>query len=325
MGFEWNSEAETYDFRLGDLAGQLTPLGWRQGITSLVNTNQSAGTPGKPAYEWVGVNAKDIPGYRLSKGDGLFLLDLYHYLATNLKPGTIGRAMRGEHSVSGNGETVTVRLEASDECAIRTEATYRLAKIALGDESLPLITVSVDVRPDRPYQDFELWLSSYCPDRRNGAHFHTCDGHPSKGCHRFFKPELEKNEALDGYYLCFPRDNHAAALNYDGRWGNAEYQTFLTCTYYGEPIVAVVDPVSEYAYVEMSTREHCAKLCGSCAADPVPGAGDDTRMYTVLFGHDVVPGQVYTATVAATVLKLDGNFERLIDLQRTWSNSLRTE
>jgi hypothetical protein len=87
----------------------------------------------------------------------------------------------------------------------------------------------IQITAEKDYKDFELWLSSYTPKRKNGAYFYLYDGLPISENGRqqhFFRPKV--NEFFKGFYLAYPRDNYAASLTYDGRWGRKDYQTFDT-------------------------------------------------------------------------------------------------
>ncbi len=293
---EWDEKQQCYIIGTDELDLRLAPLGTHQGIQSLIHRAE-----GK---EWVATNTKPIPAYDLAAGGSLFLLNLYHYLARNLPAGVIGRKLQGEHRVTERGVEVT--LYPQQGCRIETKAVYSVS----GPASVDL---EVTVRAQEPYQGFELWLSSYALRRRYGAWFNVYSGPGGdESARAWVRPEL--NDLVRGYYLCYPRDNRAAALTYDGRWGSDMYQTFITGPYYAAPISVIRCPETGHAYIEMGQVASCCKVASSyVAADIDPATtSDDTRIYTVLFGSDLEVGKPVTARVRAAVVKTGEDLDRAL-------------
>lgn len=184
--------------------------------------------------------------------------------------------------------------------AIASRFTYSF------DDS-PLIRLDVDLAPEKAFAGFELYLSSYVLTRRHQPHFWCTD----RDTEASWVAPAEDRFTRD-YYVAFPRDNHAAALTFDGRWGNSPYQTFLNGPYYAEPVMAVPDDERQSAYVEMGHRNEVAKICGTCSRNnwtPEAAFNNDTRLYTVLFGRDIAPGESLHAMVRAGVIPIAGDLD----------------
>ena len=305
--FLWDEHAGLYSFETPRMKGTLVPQGKFQGIHSLIHKEEGR--------ERVGVftrtlSPEAIAAYGDLTGKRLFLLDLYHYLARNLQPGIKGRDMTARHRIVAGGVEIT--FDPKPPCQVHTKAVYAIT----GPEQIDL---EIQVTAEEDYPDFELWLSSYTPSRANGAYFYPCDGAPmggQGGQGHFVRPQA--HELYRGYYLCFPRDNRAAALTYDGRWGDDRYQTFVTASYYAAPIAVVRNHDTGYAYIEMGQKKTCPKVCGSYidpAIDPKI-ACDYTPIYTVLFGCDLVREQMLTARVRACLVKMGDDFDVPLELYR---------
>ena len=307
--FAWDEKESAYVFQTESMEGCLVPLGHWQGIHSLVHREEGRERVGTFTKR---LSAEAIAAYGDLTGTRLFLLDLYHYMAREVKQGPKGRDMPTSHRLVENG--VEIQLQPVPTCNVHTRAVYTI-------NEPDKIDLEIQVTAEEDYRDFELWLSSYTPEKTNGAYYHLYDGPPA-GNSSFFRPE--ENDFVKGFYLAYPRDNHAAALTYDGRWGNPDYQTFLTGRYYAQPIVVVLNEDTGFAYIEMSQKQACCKVCGSYSAtgtDPET-LNDYTPFYQVLFGCDISKGQTLTARVRACLVKMDDDFEIPLELYREFSEKI---
>jgi hypothetical protein len=306
--WKWDEGKEHYLFETEEIGGCLVSQGHFQGVHSLKHK--------KEGRERVGISTKKLSSEQVARygdlaGKQLFLLDLYHYLATNLRQGVMGRNMKTVYQLKEKG--VEIEFKPQGNCAIQTKALYSI-------KEPNAIDLEISVRAERDYQDFELWLSSYTPSRKNGAYYYLCDPPCRKEAMRgrWIRPQI--NDFIYGFYLCYPRDNQAARLTYDGRWGET-YQTFLTGCYYAEPIIVVLNEDTGFAYIEMAERKMCPKICGSYIAEVNPKKINDyTPFYTVLFGQDLKEGQTLTARVRGQLVKMGDDWEVPLRLFNEWAN-----
>ena len=250
--------------------------------------------------EWIACWTKQQGYMGIERGDRLCILNPYHYLARNLPIGVTGREMPARHHA--RGEEVVVELAPTEDCAIATTLVYKFS-------DSPLIELRIEVMGHAEYPDLEVWLSSYVLGRRNRPHFWCRD--KERGA-SWVAPVRDR--FVKDYYLAFPRDNKAAAMTFDGRWGDPHYQTFLNGPYYAQPLMAVAEEEGLHAYVEFGRREEVAKIAGRYGEpdwSPASAGSDYTPFYTVLFGQDLKEGQRLSATVCAGVLRIDGDIDRV--------------
>lgn len=292
---KWLPEKKQYLVTTDTYEAILAPTGVSMGLHSLKDR-----TSGK---EWVSCWTKQREYMGLKPGDRLAILNPYHYLAKNLVAGTAtGREMPATHSAHEN--SIVIDCSTTEKCKIASRYEYKF-------NDTPFVELNISVEAQDDYFGFELWLSSYVLGRTDQPHY-WCKDRDNQAS--WVAPV--KNRFIKDFYLAFPRDNQAAALTFDGRWGDNEYQTFLNGPYYAKPLMAVPDKDAKYAYVEFGQREEVSKISGAFS-DPDWTAGcpsnNDTRFYTVLFGQDIKKGQTLKAKVKAGIIPINGNINSCLD------------
>jgi len=303
----WNKEKSIFDFETEELKGCLQPGGKFQGVRSLIHK--------KEEKEWIGVHTKDYSPYGIKPGSRLFILDLYHYLAKNLTPGVIGRDM--EYKYFHSGTKIKTILKSTSRCRITTEAIWEI-------KEPNIIDFTVTIKADAKYYGFEVWISSYIASRKKGTpYIYVYENPATAGKAHFIRPK--ENEFVKGFYLQFPRDNYGASLQYDGRWGNPNYATFVTGPYYAYPLFVSINEDTGYAYIEMAEKETCPRIGSSYSFDIVDPrkVNDYSPLYTVLFGRDIKPGESMTARMRAHLVKIGDDFDIPLRLYEEFRESLK--
>lgn len=303
----WHKEKGMFDFETKELKGSLEPGGKFQGVRSLIHK--------KEGKERVGTYTRSREVYGIKSGSKLFSLDLYHYLAKNLTPGVRGRDMEYEYSHSGN--KIKTILKPTSCCRITTEAIWEIKEPNIIDF---IVTIKADVE----YYGLEVWISSYIDSRKKGTPYvYVYENPATAGKSHFIRPK--ENEFIKGFYLQFPRDNYGASLQYDGRWGDPNYATFVTGPYYAYPLFVSINEDTGYAYIEMTEKKMCPRIGSSYSFDVVDPrkVNDYSPLYTVLFGRDIKPGESMTARMRAQLIKMEDDFNVPLRLYREFKEAIK--
>ena len=96
----------------------------------------------------------------------------------------------------------------------------------------------------------------------------------------------------------------------DGRWNRSEFKAsvapFLPLRHYAQPVTFMTDPEKENAVVLMMRRENCSGISARYYTEKIE---DRSTTYSavdfLVFGNDVLPGDVRTARVRVVLTPLD--------------------
>jgi len=208
-----------------------------------------------------------------------------------------------ERTTQVTSRWVEARWSATDGHRGEITARYELAEANA-------IDVTVTVRSQGVYRDYELFMSNYF-DKALRPHVYL----ESRGKK---PPQLVVpmvNEVFRGTVLVFPRDRHSARLCLDGRWERNERNSPIVqmCPVrrYAYCLAFLTDPEEQIGVVLMSHPGDCYAISTRYYAD------DDTDRLTTysafdfsLFGDDLLPGVERTVKVRLALIPLDGDLDR---------------
>ncbi|MGE0759462.1 MAG: hypothetical protein AB7O38_20765, partial [Pirellulaceae bacterium] len=118
------------------------------------------------------------------------------------------------------------------------------------------------------------------------------------------------SEVYRGCSLVFPRDAHAARRPLDGRWSRSEFKAnvapFFPLRHYAHPVTFMSDPEQKHAVVLLMKPAACSAIS---ARYYTPRVEDRATTYSavdfLIFGDDLVPGDIRTAHIRLVLSPLD--------------------
>jgi len=292
MKLTWNKETEFFDFETEDMVGTLVSQGKLQGIRRLMHK--------KDMQDFIGTYPIDYPAYGLRRGDKLYLLNIYHLLARNLPSGHTGRTMEHEYITLENGVELTIK--PSTDCPVTHKVRYEIKEPNVIDLTLSLTSHA-------SLSAYEVWVSSYFYPKLIPYIYLYKNPARSDIKAEHFVAILENEFIRDwwgGGYLFFPRDNKAACLVFDGRWGE-KYQPFIFGPYYARPLMVTLNKQTGIAFIQMARQEDCIALYSSwirATAEERP----NTAEYFVFFGEDLKPDDTRTARMRSCLIEMREDF-----------------
>ncbi|RJS85019.1 hypothetical protein CW702_01640 [Candidatus Bathyarchaeota archaeon] len=292
--FVWNPKKGLFYFETRLIKGTLVPTGKLHGVHRLVYRENG--------FDWRGTYPGDLPAYGIRRGDKLFFLNVYHLLAESLPAGKVtGRALEQEYNVINNG--VELILKPSKLCPVTHRLRYEI-------KEPDIIDLTVSVTPHRCLRAYEVWISSYITSRAV-PYIYVYNNPARKDLRKErFVPVLENEFIRDwwgGGYVFFPRDNVAARIIYDGRWG-LKYQPFITGPYYAKPLIVNLNERSGVALILMADLEACPAVYTSWIRTSMKERAN-TAEYFALFGANLEPGKTKTAKMRMCLREIDRDFD----------------
>ncbi|MBI5801643.1 MAG: hypothetical protein HZA92_13095 [Verrucomicrobia bacterium] len=127
------------------------------------------------------------------------------------------------------------------------------------------------------------------------------------------------SEVYRGCSLVFPRDAHAARRPLDGRWNRSEFGAsvapFFPLRHYAHPVVFMTDAEKTLAVVMMMKRESCSAISARYFTEkPQERASSYSAVDFLVFGDDLLPGDVRTADVRLVLTPLDAEMSQPLRL-----------
>ncbi len=157
------------------------------------------------------------------------------------------------------------------------------------------------VRPQNNLADFEVFVSSYF-NKNFRSFVYTSPTLHVRGKPAFLACDV--NPFVAGTYLAFPRDRHAAAIMYDGRWDFPPHPVHLsTGRYFAAPVALKRDPSSGLTVAIMSRPRDCFMILTPYNMEPPDGIAGHYSLYQSLFGYEVKAGQTARALLRLVVGK----------------------
>ncbi len=281
-----NEAEQTFDFDTPVMSGSIKAEGSYHGVTHLVDKR----------------SGKELTDARYSA------LNLFRLFSVNLGMGTPRTMKRKVHATE---TAVEITWPATDEHHGEIVARYVVREPDTIDLRLTL-------RVKGTYAGYELLLPSYFDTTMIP---HIC----LEGRRRSSKPpEVDLvvprlSEVYRGCSLVFPRDAHAARRPLDGRWERKEFKMptapFLPVRHYGQPVAFMADPEKRIAVVLMMRRASCSAISARYYAErPEDRATSYTAVDFLVFGDDLLPGDVRTADVRLVLTPLDAAMSQPLKL-----------
>ncbi|MDZ4288220.1 MAG: hypothetical protein U0984_09685 [Prosthecobacter sp.] len=281
-----NEAEQRYDFDTPVMSGSIKADGPYHGVTRLVDKR----------------SGRQLVDARYSA------LNLFRLFSVNLGMGT-PRAMKRE--VRATATSVEIIWPATDEHQGEITARYEVREPDTVDLRLTL-------RAQGTYAGYELLLPSYY-DKSMIPHVYlkprAIAGKPPTA--DLVVPTF--NEVFRGCSLVFPRDAHAARRPVDGRWNRSEFKSsvapFFPVRHYAHPVAFMTDPEKTLAVVLMMRAPACSAISARYYTER-----DDERATTysavdfLVFGDDLLPGDVRTADVRLVLTPLDAAMSQPLKL-----------
>ena len=272
-----NAATGGFDFDTPLMSGSIVAEGPYHGITHLVDKQ----------------SGKQVNDARYS------VLNLFKLMAVNLGMGTPRLTKR---EVKATDTAVEIFWPATEDHQGEITARYTVS----GPDTIDL---HLTLRATGTYAGYELLLPNYF-DMAMVPHVYllqrSSGGKPPVA--DLVVPEF--SEVFRGCSLVFPRDAHAARRPLDGRWERSEFKAnvapFFPLRHYAHPVTFVTDPEKKHAVVLMMKRAACSAIS---ARYYTPRVEDRATTYSavdfLIFGADLVPGDVRTAQVRLVLTPLD--------------------
>ncbi len=281
-----NEAEQTFDFDTPVMSGSIKAEGSYHGVTRLADKR----------------SGKQLTDSRYSA------LNLFRLFSVNLGMGT-PRTM--ERKVRATETAVEITWPATEQHQGEIVARYVVREPDTIDLRLTL-------RVKGTYAGYELLLPSYFDATMIP---HVC----LKGRRRAAKPPDVDwvvpmlSEVYRGCSLVFPRDAHAARRPLDGRWERNEYKMpiapFFPVRHYAQPVAFLADPEKQNAVVLMMRRSSCSAISARYYAErPEDRATTYTAVDFLVFGDDLLPGDVRTADVRLVLTPLDAAMSQPLKL-----------
>ncbi|MCA9170758.1 MAG: hypothetical protein KDB23_23935 [Planctomycetales bacterium] len=283
-----NETTKTYDFDTDHVAGSIRADGAYHGVSRLV-------------HKASGIQVID-PRYSA--------LNIFRLFSVNLGLGTPRHWTR---EIRATETSVEIRWAATDAHQGTILARYEVREP--GDVDLTVTLESLGT-----YSGYELLLPSYFD--------------PSMIPHVYLKrravgatpPDIDLvvprfSEVFRGCSLVFPRDAHTARFPLDGRWNRSEYKMsvapFFPVRHYGYPFMFVTDRDKTIAAVMMMRRDDCSAISSRYYSERIEErAASYSAMDFLVFGRDVLPGNVLTARVRLSLTSLDTELSQPLKLHQ---------
>lgn len=272
-----NADTGAFDFDTPLMSGSIVPDGPYHGVARLVDKR----------------SGKQVNDDRYS------VLNLFKLMAVNLGMGTPRSTAR---AVQATDTAVEIVWPATEQHQGVITARYEVS----GPDTIDL---HISLRVQGTYAGYELLVPNYFDvamiphvSLRRGA---VGDQPPGED---LVVPGL--SEVYRGCSLVFPRDAHAARRPLDGRWDRSEFQApvapFFPQRHYARPVAFLTDPEKRHAVVLMMRRPACSAISSRYYT---PRVEDRVTSYSavdfLVFGDDLVPGDVRTAQVRLVLTPLD--------------------
>lgn len=279
---------QAYNFETAEISGTITAAGPYHGVTRLVDKR----------------TGRQVIDPRYSA------LNLFRLFSVNLGMGT-PRAM--ERKVSATATAVEITWPATEAHQGEITARYEVRPPNTIDLTLTL-------RVHGAYSGYELLLPSYF-DKALIPHVYlkrrAISTKPSEV--DLLVPMF--NEVFRGCGLVFPRDAHAAKRPLDGRWERSEYKMptapFFPLRHYAHPLAFMTDPEKTLAVVLMMRREACSAISARYFSERAEERATTYSAFDFLvFGDDLLPGDVRRARVRMVLTPLDGEMSQPLELHR---------
>lgn len=281
-----NEAEQRFDFDTPVMSGSIQAEGSYHGVTRLVDKR----------------SGKQVNDARYS------VLNLFKLMAVNLGMGT-PRTMQRE--VRATDTVVEIFWPATDGHQAEITARYEVR----GPDTIDL---RLTLRAKGTYAGYELLLPNYF-DMAMVPHVYllrrATGGKPPAA--DLVVPGL--SEVYRGCSLVFPRDAHTARHPLDGRWERSEFKAniapFFPMRHYAQPMAFMTDPEKKNAVVLMMKRESCAAISARYYTERVE---DRATTYSavdfLIFGGDLLPGDVRTADVRLVLTPLDAEMSQPLKL-----------
>lgn len=250
-----------YRFDTGILSGRLRCDGQAQGLSSLVHAPSDV----ELAY---GGNHPGIFSY-------------YRIFSTNKRFGDAARDWPTESKLLDDG-AVQVDWPPTDEHPLRLRAVYRWTAA----DRLDLETTATPLE-DMP--GFEVFLSSYFAK--------GFDAWVYVEPRRFTDDPAELirtdvNPLIEGTYLMFPRDRHAAQMVFDGRWELPPHPVQWSLgRWLAGPLALRRSESTSLVAAVMAPAEDCFAVATPYNKDPPDRVAGHVSLYLSLFGQDLKAGE----------------------------------
>lgn len=272
-----NAETGAFDFDTPLMSGSIVADGPYHGVVRLVDKR----------------SGKQVNDARYS------VLNLFKLMSVNLGMGTPRLTKR---EVKATDTSVEIFWPATDDHQGEITARYTVSRPDTIDLHLTL-------RAKGTYAGYELLLPNYF-DTSMIPHVYLLRRAISGKA-----PEADLvvpafSEVYRGCSLVFPRDAHAARRPLDGHWERSEFKAnvapFFPVRHYAHPFAFMSDPEKKHAVVLMMRRAACSAIS---ARYYTPRIEDRATTYSavdfLIFGDDLVPGDVRTAQVRLVLTPLD--------------------
>lgn len=272
-----NAETGAFDFDTPLMSGSIATEGPYHGVVRLVDKQ----------------SGRQVNDARYS------VLNLFKLMSVNLGMGT---PRLNKREVKASDTAVEIFWPATEDHQGEITARYTVSGPATIDLHLTL-------RVKGTYAGYELLLPNYF-DLAMIPHVYLLR-RAVGGKNPDADPVVpEFSEVYRGCSLVFPRDAHAARRPLDGRWSRSEFKAnvapFFPLRHYAHPVAFMSDPEKKHAVVLMMKRNACSAIS---ARYYTPRVEDRATTYSavdfLIFGDDLVPGDVRTAQVRLVVSPLD--------------------
>lgn len=284
------ADTNAFDFDTPLMSGRIVAEGAYHGVTRLV-------------YKSTGKTVND-PRYSV--------LNLFKLMAVNLGMGTPRLTKR---EVRATDTAVEIFWPATPEHQGEITARYEVP----GPDTIDL---HLTLRAKGTYAGYELLLPNYF-DVAMMPHMYLL-----RRAIGDTPPEADLvvpgfSEVYRGCSLVFPRDAHAARRPLDGRWNRSEFKAdiapFFPLRHYAHPVTFMTDPEKKNAMVLMMKRPACSAISARYYTERVE---DRATTYSavdfLVFGDDLVPGDVRTAHVRLVLTPLDAEMTQPLKLYETF-------
>ncbi len=281
-----NEAEQSFAFDTPVMSGCISTTGSYHGVTRLVDKR----------------SGKQLTDARYSA------LNLFRLFSVNLGMGT-PRTM--ERKVRATDTAVEITWPPTPEHQGEITARYQVS----GPDTIDL---RLTLRVKGTYAGYELLLPNYF-DATMIPHVYL------KGRARAGKTPAADlvvpmlSEVYRGCCLVFPRDAHAARRPLDGRWERSEFKMptapFFPVRHYAHPVTFMTDPEKKTAVVLMMRRSSCSAISARYFAERME---DRATTYSavdfLVFGDDLLPGDVRTADVRLVLTPLDAEMSQPLKL-----------
>jgi hypothetical protein len=260
-----------YGFDTGAVRGKIRTSGGSQGILELVHA---------------------ASGVAVAQGGGLpGIFSYYRVFSTDTRYGDAVRDWPTKTRLLPDG-ALEVLWPPAEKHPVEITAVFRWRH----PEVLDLQTV---VRPQKEMPGFEVFLSSYFPAGFR-ALVYVKPNMFSRGKPEFLAADV--NGLVDGSYLMFPRDRHAAQSVFDRRWEFPPNPVQWSVTrQLAAPMAMRRDDKSGVAAILMSPPEDCFAVATPYNKTPPDDVAAHQSLYLSLFGRDVRAGQTARADARLVV------------------------